>query len=535
LNNSVRVAYKEYVIAIFKRAGVAWRWNEAQDTEHISMLADLFKMRSFSPAHLCLALVFLLVPAAGLLAENPYPPSPAKPWAPPGLADYENQLAGSRAWYESNSTPVFLDTNRVYDLPALIDVAERCHPQTRVAWERARQAAKVVGLSESSFYPYLAASAAVGFQHELSVLTSVFPANGIEENAALDVKWLLFDFGGRKATVAAAKEQLMAANVGFNATHQQIVFAVTRGFYDFNTARQKVSVAEAALQAAKTVEAASQARFDNGLARRPDLLQAQQETAQADYDLEAARGGLSDARVALIESLGILPTLELHIAGVPEKKFDDSPAEPLDALIDRALSHRPDLVAKLAGLRAQQAQVLLARSAYYPKISLEGSAGWEKLDVNVHDSPYIGNSKPAYGIGLSIDLPIFDGFARANKLRVAESQLRAAEGELLDSRNRAVSEVWKAYVDLKTSLRQQDSAEKLRSAAQSAFDASLDAYQHGLGTYVDTQTAQRNLTAARSAVVDARSAIFTSTAALALSVGDLARPFPATANHPQQP
>lgn len=326
----------------------------------------------------------------------------------------------------------------------------------------------------------------------------------------------------------------MAANLGFNATHQQIVFAVTKSFYDFNTARQKITVAEAELQAAKTVEEAAQARFDNGLARKPDLLQAQQQTAEATYDLEAAQGNFSDARVALIESLGILPTLDLQVADVPERPFGDSPDEPLDALIDRALSQRPDLVARLASLRARQAQVRLARSAYYPKISLEGSVGWEKLDVNAYSSPYTGNSKPVYGVGLAIDLPIFDGFARANKLRIAESQLREAESEMTDTRDKAVGEVWKSYTDLKTALRKQDSAEKLLSAAQNAFDASLESYQHGLETYVDTQSAQRNLTAARSAVVDTHSAIFTSMAALALSVGDLARPSPA-ANHSNNP
>ena len=74
----------------------------------------------------------------------------------------------------------------------------------------------------------------------------------------------------------------MAANVSFNATHQQIVFAVTKSFYDFNTARQKVGVAESALQAAKTVGEAAQARFDHGLATKPNVLQAEQQTAQAD-------------------------------------------------------------------------------------------------------------------------------------------------------------------------------------------------------------------------------------------------------------
>jgi outer membrane protein TolC len=497
-------------------------------------MSDFFKMRFFLRNRAGFAVFFTL--AASFLAsgEDAFPPVPDQPWFPPQLGDYEKQLAQGTSQYESNSTAVLIDPDKVYDLPDLIDLAERSHPQTRVAWEQARQAAKSVGLSESTYYPYLAASAAAAFQHELGVLTTVFPANGVEENATLDVRWLLFDFGGRKATVAAAKEQLMMANVGFNAAHQQIVFAVTKSFYDFNTARQKVAVAESSLQAAKTVGEATQARFDHGLATRPLVLQAEQQTAEADYDLEAARGDLSDAQVALMASLGIVPTTKLQVADITDKPFEENSGETLDGLIDRALSQRPDLVARLANLRACRDRVRLARSAYYPQISLEGNAGLSKLDINAYDSPYTGNSKPVYGIGLAIDLPIFDGFARANNLRIAESQLREAESELTDSRDQAVSEVWKAYTDLKTALRKQDSAEELLSAAQSAFDASLEAYQHGLGTYVDTQNAQRDVTAARSAVVETRSAIFTGAAALALSVGDLAKPAPpmTTTHHP---
>ena len=72
---------------------------------------------------------------------------------------------------------------------------------------------------------------------------------------------MLLDFGERSAVVAAAREQLMMANVGFNGTHQKIVFDVTDHFYQLGTARQKVMVTQSALDAAKTVEQAAQARF----------------------------------------------------------------------------------------------------------------------------------------------------------------------------------------------------------------------------------------------------------------------------------
>jgi outer membrane protein len=121
-------------------------------------------------------------------------------------------------------------------------------------------------------------------------------------------------------------------------------------------------------------------------------------------------------------------------------------------------------------------------------------------------------------------VPIFDGFARDRQMDIARAELRGAENELAGARDSAVREVWKAYTDFKTALRKQDSAAKLVSASQNAFDAVLESYKNGLGTYPEIVSAQRNLASARSVSHDAQSAIFTTATALALSTGDLARP-----------
>jgi outer membrane protein len=466
-------------------------------------------------------LLFFVLPLWG---QEVAPPAPDKPWAPPTLGEYQRELS-QMGHEDSNAVPIDLD--KTYDLPELIDIAERSHPETRVAWEQARAEARAVGLSESTYYPYLAALASEDFAHELSVLTTVFPGSGVEENAGVDLSWLLFDFGGRKAGVAEARQKLIAANVNFNATHQKIVFAVTESFYDDNTSRQQVEAAQSTLEAAQTVADESKARFDNGLGTTQDVLQAEQELAQADYDLEAAKGALDDAQVTLVRALGIFPTTQIHVARIPEKAVPDNLDDPLDDLVDRALSQRPDLLAKLASLKASQAAVRKARAAYYPQISLDAGAGWSKLDANAYNSPYVGNSKPVYAAGLAIELPIFDGFARRNNLQIAKAELKAAESDLADSRDTAVEQVMTTYIDLKTALRKQNAAEVLLSAAQTAFDASLASYKQGLGTYVEVELAQRNLATARTTLVDTRSAIYTSKTALALSVGDLARPAPA--------
>jgi outer membrane protein TolC len=470
------------------------------------------------------------------------PPSPQKAWYPRNLGEYEAELAREARRNSAGASGIQADPNIVYDLPALIDIAERSNPQTRIAWESARQAASAVGLSQSAYFPYLVASAGAGYERafipfptlkqgpgprEVSIAGGgSLATDAAEVSGTIGMKWLLLDFGERKAGVMAAKENLMAANVGFNAIHQRIVFTVTRRYYELNSARQKVVVAESSLSAADTVRQAVGARRDRGLATTPEVLQAEQQSAQASFELEAARGVESDAQVALVESLGILPTTRLQVAKMSDEPVTLESAETREQLIERALSQRPDLVAELANLRARRAEVREARAAFYPQVALKASAGGAGLDVAIGNSPYIAGGAPVYGGGISIQFPIFDGFARKKKLEIAQAEVRSAEAKLEESRDAVIREVWKAHIDLETAVRKQESAAKLLAAAESAFAASVDAYRQGVGTYLDVANAQHSLTTARSVSVETRSAIHTCAAALALSVGDLANPRP---------
>jgi outer membrane protein TolC len=517
-------------------------------------------MKQKNYAILGLALCFDYASAFG---KDPIPPGPERPWAAARLGEYERELAQRTAREKTERGRVAIEPRRIYTLPELIDLAQRNNPETRVAWERARLAAAAVGLNESAYYPYLAASAGAGYErafipfptlvadlrplaqqlasnpqaalHSLETQKQPLPnvsivgggsltTEAVASRAALSVKWLLLDFGERKAGVDASREHLMMANVGFNATHQKVVFEVTRRFYSLSDARQKVIVGKSAFHSAQTIEQSANARLKNGLATKPELLQAQQQTAQFEFELEAAIGAESDAEIALIESLGIPPTTQLKIADIADLPLPSPPDRSVDALIDTALLQRPDLIAKLANVHACEAEVRKARADFYPKVAVDAHVERLQLDVSIADSGYLGDNQPVYGAGVSVEVPIFDGFERRQKLRMAEANLRAAESELSGARDAAVREVWKAFTDFKTVLRKQDAAAKLLTAAENAYAAVLESYNHGLSTYVEVVNAERNVVEARSVGCETRAAIFTGAAALALSVGDLAKP-----------
>src|SRR6266436_5657707 len=382
----------------------------------------------------------LLLAIAVAYARNDPPPSADRTWSPPNLSNYESELAGQRFKNGEGSSRVSINPQKVYNLAELIDIAERNNPETRVAWERARYAAGAVGLSESAYYPFLVASAAAGYdrafipfpslavdQRKLPSLGAVSVTGGgslVTESKVyrgeLSAKWLLLDFGERSAVVASAREQLMMANVGFNGTHQKIVFQVTDRFYQLGTARQKVLVSQSALEAAQTVEQAVQARVDNGLATKPELLQAQQQTAQTEFDVEATTGAESDARVALAESIGLLPTVPLKVADLGQRSTSEQANGSVDELIERALWQRPDLVAKLANVHAKQDGIKKVRAEYYPKVAIDAHVTETELDVSIAHSPYFGDHRPTYGAFLTASVPVFDGFARDRQMDMAK-------------------------------------------------------------------------------------------------------------------
>src|SRR5438445_10256953 len=499
----------------------------------------------------------LLLAIAVANGRNDPPPSADRTWSPPNLPNYERELAEYHFNEAQGSSHVSINPRKIYGLAELIDIAERSNPDTRVAWERARQAAAAVGLSESAYYPFLVASAAAGYDrafipfptltvNEKKLLmnpslnaVSITGGGSLVTEAQvyrgeLSAKWLLLDFGERSAVVATAREQLMMANVGFNGTHQKIVFQVTERFYQLGTAHQKVLVSQSALEAAQTVEQAVQARVDNGLATKPELLQAQQQTAQTAFDVEATTGAESDARVVLVESIGILPTVPLHVADLGQRSTSEQTNGSVDELIERALSQRPDLVAKLANVRGKQDGIRKVRAEYYPKVAVDAHATETELDVSIANSNFFGGARPTLGVFLNAEVPIFDGFARRHKLDMAEADLHQAENELAGARDSAAREVWKTYTDYRTALKKQDAAEQLLTASKSAFDAVLDSYKQGLSTYTEVVTAERNLTYALATSHDTQSAIYTSQAALALSVGDLDRPVPSLVRQPRR-
>ena len=451
--------------------------------------------------------------------DLPVPGSHPAGEAVPAVQDDETAVMLPRG----NAVPI--ERERRYDLAGLIDLAQRNNPETREAWERARQAALAVGLAETAYVPQIAAEVVGGFQHTPLPIPSNLIAKGWftsdtrEVVPMLTAKWLLFDFGQRDSTVEAAQATAFVADVAFTGAHEKLIFAVSKAYLAIGATRGRLHVAEQALKSAEIVEDAVASKRAHELATVVELAQAKRQTAQARFNLEHAKGADSAAYSALVASIGVAPDAPILVADSSEKPLPAAPSGEVDQLVRDALSARPDIVAAFGKLHAAEASLRGAEATYYPTIGLEAQAYQNLGGLSSDGSRYFTVNEPGASVLVKVSLPLFDGGARDARISAARSQVAEARHALDQSQDEATQQVTDAYDSLHTGFAEFEASLAVIQAAQTAYDAALDAYRHGVGTYTDLANTETALSQARSAKEDAHATVFTAAAALAFSTG----------------
>ncbi|WP_147093833.1 TolC family protein [Swaminathania salitolerans] len=423
------------------------------------------------------------------------------------------------------------ETRQPVGLAELIDFAQRNNPETRIAWQRARQAAIGVGIARAALLPQLTLSVMGGFQRMALPLPNYLSSRGyLTSNGAavfpkLELEYLLFDFGRTKAHIDEAQFQTLAANFGFTAVHQQLILDVISAYRAYQAAQAIASAAQKAVENMALLLRAAEARRAHGEATVTDVATAQRNLAQARFDLDKAKDGEHAARHALLEVAGLPATLSLRIAPMNAARLPRAGKDEIRQLVDRALASRPDLMADIARLRAQDAAVAGSRAALRPKISFAGTAqgylGALKSYGTGRSAPASAIAQPEAGVFMQMSWPIYQGGLRSNAIHMAESRRDAARATLLKDRLQVERQVADSQDALETALVQVKSARVLNEAAIIANEGAAQAYRHGVGTITDASSAAAALFEAQASLAVSISQAFTRAASLAHATGQL--------------
>ncbi len=499
------------------------------------MAADWARLRSLRCALLAGAALLLAGCASGTADA---PPQAQHAWAPPPTPADWRTLAEQGPTAAANNAlapTVAPQADQRYDLPALIDLAQRNNMATRVAWNQARQAASAVGLTEATFLPMISARAVAGrmkTRHELPRILGERPEVDTSLSGTvpmLTLEWLLFDFGQRAAANQAAHNLSLGANFLFNAVHQKLVFDVTRTYYEYGAARQGRQISDETLANSLAVQDAVLAKRKAGLATSVEEAQVRQLVAQARLRLVRSTGAERNAYQALLDHLGLAPGTVVRIAASDAAPLPSSQDLPEGAVLRRALAERPDIMASIASLKAAESGVDLARADFLPKVFLAGFLVGGHNDLSIGPVSGLSNNAVTRGVLLGVSLPLYDGGMRSSRLRDAHDRVHAAQASLERLRNTAMTEIILASNTLETALQAHEAAETLVQTAAVTYDAALDAYRVGMGTVTVATEAANGLLTARTARADARAAAQIAAATLALSLGRLDAGPPASA------
>jgi outer membrane protein len=455
------------------------------------------------------------------------PPAMAHEWAPHpqraasfDLADELGPIAQQPA----------AESGKKYSLPDLVELALSRNPETRRTWYEARGAAAEMGRAQAPYYPLLSVDSEDGYRR----IADLVPKHwGIQKSwqsrNLLTVNYLLLDFGRRDAAARTAQEELLAANFLFNQKVQEVVFNVERAFYTLDAAKADVSSAQAIVTMAQADRAAAHKRLGVGLATKPQVLLSEQREAQAEYELQNARLAVSDAQARLAVAVGVEANATPDIQSLEGQPIPKAFARNVDELITLALHQRPDLAARVAALRASQAQIDAAQATLYPTLDASAYYGFHGFNYNLSNPPTLTyySGVPEYAALVTLKWDLFTGFERLNSIRKAQADSEASRAELRVEELDLVGEVWSAYFTFTTALRKYDYAVALLKASQSAYDSNLRSYQHGLASILDLLSSERDLAGARYALIQSKAEVLISAASLSYAIGavpDQARP-----------
>ena len=388
-------------------------------------------------------------------------------------------------WWE-----VFNDT----ELSRLEEQATLSSPQVAVALARLDQATAVARIDRAALLPNLAVNGSTTRSRTARDLSSTgAAAYGNLYSLPLDLGYEIDLWGRVRRSVEAAGASAEKSAADYAGVLLSLQAEVARNYFALRTLDNEIALLEQNVTLRRESLRMVQSRFDLGATDRLELTRAETELAITEAEaigLKRTRGELEHALAAL---LGEMPgRFALPVATAPLTTPEIPSGVP-----SQLLERRPDIAAAERAMAAANARIGIAKAAFFPTVSLFGSAGYASTtleDLSVWDNR-------TWAIGPSIHLPIFEG--GRNFANLARSKAAYAE-QVASYRQQvllAVREVEDGLLALEILTEQQQVQQRGVEFAAQAVSLSEKRYQVGTVGYQEVLDTQRiALQAQRSAV-----------------------------------
>ncbi|MBD8706732.1 efflux transporter outer membrane subunit [Pseudomonas sp. CFBP 13711] len=223
-------------------------------------------------------------------------------------------------------------------------------------------------------------------------------------------------------------------------------------------------------------------RYEGKIASALDLTRAQSQLAEARAQLDDVNAQRDLGEHAIAELVGAMPG-DVHLAqNAQALKLPGIP----HALPGSLLQQRPDVAAAERRVFAANANIGVAKAAWYPDFSLTGLLGGQTQG----SGNLLAAANRYWALGPLVDLPIFDGGRRSANERQAKAEFEEAAAQYHSQVLKAVREVEDNLGQLRDLQRESEDQHAAVDAAQNAEQMAMSSYQAGAASYLDVVTAQ---------------------------------------------
>ena len=367
-------------------------------------------------------------------------------------------------------------------LDKAVELALQYHPTLRLAEANVRFAEGGYRLALSNYLPQVSASWSGSHTEGTFVFNPSIPSRNqiySSYSAGITASQLLYDFGKTTSRIGANSDFASAASLDQVAAREAVRVNVAIAYLAFLQARSVAVVNEEAVaQAAKHL---AQAKAFHTVGRVPqfDVTKAEVDLANANVTLITARNQERVTRLQLENAMGVSPTTPYVVSdSVHSEPF----TMPLDSALALAFRQRPELNAARARVEANNALASATWSQNLPSISATGSYNWNGFQPQ----PLF----PRWVAGISVSLPIFQGFGIDAQVQQAEANADAAQATLDALKESVQLDVEQTYLSVREAAERILASEKLVQQAEENLTLAERQYAAGVGTPLDVTDAQ---------------------------------------------
>ena len=367
-------------------------------------------------------------------------------------------------------------------LDRAVALALENNPSMRAATAGVSLAAAVSRQTLGSYYPGLSFAASASHTEGVFVFNPTIPARYqiySSYSGGLQVNQLLYDFGRTSNRVAANTNLEDASQLDYRTARDLVIMNAQLSFFAYIEAGRVEKVDEEAVQSAAQHLTQARAFYSVGTRPRLDVTKAEVDLANANVTLITARNQTRVARVQLENALGVHLADSVAVSDV----FTLPPAElTLDSVMTIATARRPDVLGAQARLAGANALVSATWSQHLPTLSANGSWTWNGFEP----SPLYGR----WNAGVTLSIPIFQGFIINAQVEQAEANAEAAKADLEMTTENALLDVEQSFLALRAADERKVATAKLVQEAEENLTLAIRQYTAGVGTALDVSDAQ---------------------------------------------